>query len=342
MTHAAASTVRRDGRDYAAFRLPDTDVPGADLLAPAAIGGRFEPIELFAVGVESVILRALDRGTGGLVLVKTLRPDVPAVSAEHLREELRRARHGLQTERRLIVRLRNAGAAAVPPPIAYVYDRNPSRLDAGLDVQMAELEPYFVMAQVQGATLEGLIAGTEGRGLPWREVLELIRPVVRVLAILHEPWRRPNGHIWSCVYQDLKPSNILIDPLRRPHLIDFGGCQVVVAGVPVLEGSRTIGYAAPECEGPPRVLLPCADVYTIGSTLHHALTGVDPRDRLAARRGAPGGHLRVEDLPAGLPRELRDLIGRCLAPRPSDRPADARAVGAVLDRIRADERGMPS
>jgi serine/threonine-protein kinase len=182
--------------------------------------------------------------------------------------------------------------------------------------------------------LEELIAREFPGGMPEPLALDLIGPIVRTLALLHEPWTLRNGRRWHCVYQDLKPANVLVDPLGRPTLLDFGGCQVVIDGVPVLAGARTAGYAPPEAVGPgARVLLPEADVYTVGSTLYHMLTGVDPRDLWARRRGRPGGHLDFRALPPGVSPGLRGLLARMLAPRPSDRPAGAGPLATALEAL---------
>src|SRR5262249_20377518 len=151
---------------------------------------------------------------------------------------------------------------------------------------LVETEPYLVLQRLSGVTLEQALAADFPEGMDERLALGLILPVVRALAVLEQPWRLPNGRTWHCVYQDLKPSNLMIDRSGLLTLFDFGGCQVVVDGVPVLEGSCTPGYAPPEChgDGAARVLLACANVYTIGSTLHHMLTGIDPRERLERGR----------------------------------------------------------
>jgi serine/threonine protein kinase len=179
---------------------------------------------------------------------------------------------------------------------------------------------------VPGVGLDAILEHDAPDGLPPREALRLIRPVVATLARLHEPWKTATGRTWHCLYLDLKPSNLIVDPAGRATLLDFGGCQVVIDGVLVLEGGFTRGYAPPECEGPPRVLLPNADVYTVGSTLFQMVTGIHPTDRRGGSR-----EMRLLERKAGS--ALAGLIGRCLAERPSDRPADARRLGEALDAL---------
>jgi serine/threonine protein kinase len=322
------------GRSFVRVAIPDRDPSATAAIVPRTLADRFRVVDLFALGELSFLLRARDECLRRDVVIKAIRPEALFVPPEvpdrpqALEAEVRRARHALQTERRLLVRLRNAGCDAVPVPIDYLYDDNPALqrppfcdVDGQplLGAALLAAEPFLVLPLLEGVTLEELLAREFPEGMDESDAIALILPIVRVLEVLHQPWTQQNGRTWHCVYQDLKPANILVGLSGRATLIDFGGCQVVVDGVPVLEGACTPGYAPPECEGPARVLLPCADVYTLGATLYHMLTGIDPREALDLAR-----------LPSRVSPALRDFLHRCLAPRPSDRPADARRVAEVL------------
>ena len=274
------------------------------------------------------------------VLIKAVRLDTllpPPPDADPIAwqvEELRRARHALQTERRLLVRLRNAGINAVPHPNDFVYDVN-ADLD-GFEPSLAEVEPYLVLQFLHGATLDAVIGREFPRGMGPHDAVRLLLPIARALAALEEPWRHASGPTWHVVYQDLKPANVMIGPSGDASLLDFGGCQVVVNGTPVLAGSHTAGFSPPECHGPPRVLLPRADVYSIGATFYSVLTGRDPVrlfDEHIERGRSPSEFvLSAADLPRKTPAPLRAIVASCLAPRPSERIADA---GQVADRLAA-------
>ena len=335
------------GREFLYADLPDSGGDPGTISIARVLAGRYRTDELLSVGESTVLFRGLDTRTQRSVVVKTLRSDslrriAPGRDgADAAIAEIRRLRHQLQTERRLLVRLWNAGCV-VPSPIDYAYDLDAEvseclakRLagDQAACAFLAESQPYLVLPFLAGATLEQVIAEEFPRGMEEGLALRGLWPVVRALAALHEPWKHPGGRTWHCVYQDLKASNVMIDPLGRPLLLDFGGCQVVVDGVPVLEGSWTAGYGPPECEGPARVLLPCADVYTIGSTLYHMLTGFDPRDLFHRWRGAPGGHLDLRHLPRHCSAGVRRLLERCLAVRPSERLADAEQVARAISEL---------
>lgn len=337
------------GRPFRRFAWgPETAEGPEPLLVADPIAGRYQPKCLFTCGEGSALVQADDLRTRHNVLLKTTRVDtlVPAgVDADALALELRRARHHLQAERRLLVRLRNAGCTAVPHPHDYVHDVNPALAADGspewrsdrrpaVEEALVATEPYLVLQHLVGTTLDELAANPGFRGMPAPEAIRLMRPVVETLALLHEPWRLESGRIWHCVYQDLKPANILVDPLGRPTLLDFSGCQVVVDGVLALQGSFTPGYSAPECADPGRVLLPCADVYSIGATLYHLLTGTAPTVRSPDRVSSPPD---LRTLPQPSSPGLIQLIQRCLAPRPSDRYADAAQVARAMDDFAANQ-----
>jgi serine/threonine protein kinase/membrane protein implicated in regulation of membrane protease activity len=122
---------------------------------------------------------------------------------------------------------------------------------------------YFVMDYVAGQTLEARLAAAGGR-LAQSEAIELALQICDALDYLH-------GRTPPVVYRDLKPVNIIVTPEGRVKLVDFG-----IARHFTRQGTTvgTIGYAAPEqyqgeCE-------PRSDVYALGATLHHLLTGRDP------------------------------------------------------------------
>jgi len=114
-----------------------------------------------------------------------------------------------------------------------------------------------------------------------------------------------------------------------PVLVDFGG--VCFGWRPATEGGSTIvgtyGYMPPEqLVGQ---VSPASDLYGLGATLLHVVTGRPPGD-------FPFDSGRIE-VPADLPvrRALRDLLSALLEPAPRNRPASARAAREIL--LRAAE-----
>ncbi len=82
-------------------------------------------------------------------------------------------------------------------------------------------------------------------------------------------------HSAGLIYRDMKPSNIMIDRDNQVKLVDFGIAKLLEPGQRnTMVG--TPGYSPPEqYQGLATVQ---SDIYALGATLHHLLTGRDPRD----------------------------------------------------------------
>jgi serine/threonine protein kinase len=146
------------------------------------------------------------------------------------------------------------------------------------------------------------------------------------------------GMTWQLIYQDLKPANVLVATQDRVSLLDLGGCQLLnkETGQKLLPGACTSGYCPPECEQPYGSLTPAADVYAVGSTLYHLLSGVNPLSLVAATFGSAqprAVRLDVESLKDCCRAETRQVITRCLAPSPGARYPDARTLAEAIDRL---------
>ncbi len=163
---------------------------------------------------------------------------------------------------------------------------------------------WYAMERVQGSDLR---ARLESGPLPPAEVEALARRLLETLAVVHGK---------GFVHRDIKPGNILLSA-AGPKLCDFGiarfdGSSTLTESAAVLGSLR---YMAPE----QRLGRTDArsDLYAVGIVLHEALA-----------KGVPG----EAALPRNVPGKLRRLVGRLLAERPVDRPADAMAALVELDR----------
>ncbi|MGH2536470.1 MAG: PQQ-binding-like beta-propeller repeat protein [Candidatus Promineifilaceae bacterium] len=192
---------------------------------------------------------------------------------------------------------------------------------------------YLVLEYIRGQDLEARLGEQDGL-TPTELALDWALQLCDVLAYLHQHQPQP------VVFRDLKPSNIMLDPHGRVRLIDFGIARVFQAGV---KGTMigTEGYSPPEQyrgeAGPP------GDVYALGATLHHLLTGQDPRSE-------PPFSFSERPIRAANPAvapSLEAIINRCLAYDIPDRYSDATAVraalmeiGAIADGVMTDGNGL--
>jgi eukaryotic-like serine/threonine-protein kinase len=135
------------------------------------------------------------------------------------------------------------------------------------------------------------------------------------------------------VHRDLKPANVLLDRYGIAHVADFGLATSThapsdhdtlvrsplasVAGLSVAGSVMgTLPYMAPEqLRGEP--LDQRADVYGLGATIYHLLTGnppVNARTAVEALRQIQAGVAPVRRARAEVPRALASIVDRCLQP----------------------------
>jgi serine/threonine protein kinase len=127
---------------------------------------------------------------------------------------------------------------------------------------------YLVTPFITGRNLLEHIAELGG-ATPENTVVEWAITICDVLEYLHA--QNP-----PVIYRDLKPENLMLTATGRLIMIDFGIARHFVAGKPgTMIG--TPGYAAPEqYQG---MAEPRSDLYALGTTMHHLLTGIDPRKK---------------------------------------------------------------
>ena len=164
--------------------------------------------------------------------------------------------------------------------------------------------------------------------------LELtVREAVAIMALVAQAVHVV--HRLNLIHRDLKPSNILLERNTEGHLTpyvcDFG--LAMALDEPALTYSRgvlgTPAYMAPEqFRGERDQISPATDVYALGGTLQFALTGHPPAGPTGSS-GARSQDLRNEEL-AGLPRDLRTIIAKCLEEDPEHRYPTANALAEDL------------
>lgn len=178
---------------------------------------------------------------------------------------------------------------------------------------------YLVMEFLEGETLEARLARIPGGRLPVAEALRIGLQLCSVLDYLHT-------HQPPIIFRDLKPSNIMCGIHDEIFLIDFGIARHFKPG----QAKDTIafgspGYAAPEQYGKAQTT-PQADLYSLGATLHHLLSGRDPRQ----------SPFVFPPLQLPNPKGLESLILQMVEYDASKRPVSASAVARQLQRIAAD------
>ena len=177
---------------------------------------------------------------------------------------------------------------------------------------------YLVMDFVEGMTLTERLEQAGGGPLPMDEVLHWARQLCDVLAYLHN--QSP-----PIIFRDLKPGNVMVTPDGTVKLIDFGIARLFKPGKRTDTAFfGTAGYAPKEQYGKGQTDAR-SDVYALGATLHHLLTGQDPVDHpfdfedLRSLDWGRPAHADADGRHPIVRASVADVIMKALAEDPADR-----------------------
>lgn len=199
-------------------------------------------------------------------------------------------------------------------------------------------EPYFVMEYLEGGSLAEQL---KGGPLDPTCAVDLIRKVAGAVQAMHEKA--------GILHRDIKPGNILLTNEGEPKLADFGLAKFLDAKtVHTLSGGMlgTLRYMPPEqINGKNGALGYPADVYGLGATLYHLLTGHPPFVRdgfdellFAVLHDAPTDPRTIR---SELTRGLSGVVMRCLEKDPRHRYQTVAEFLAALDRWAESETPPP-
>jgi eukaryotic-like serine/threonine-protein kinase len=194
--------------------------------------------------------------------------------------------------------------------------------------------PHLMIEHLEGPTLRRLIR--RGGPLPLQQLVPLALSLAGAIHYMEQA---------GIVHLDVKPDNIIMGV--PPRLIDLSVARSADRAARLRRPVGTDAYMAPEQCAPGRfeygVGAP-ADVWGLGATLHHGLSGRRPFPRPPGAREHQDPLVRFpqlyadpEPLPGNLPPELVDLVGSMLDPDPGGRPRAAQ-VAASLEPLVA---GLP-
>ncbi|HEX6796203.1 MAG TPA: protein kinase [Ktedonobacterales bacterium] len=174
---------------------------------------------------------------------------------------------------------------------------------------------YLVMDFVDGENLEQKLVRVGVRGLAEAQLIGWIVPICGALHYLHT--RLP-----PILHRDVKPANIIVTPAGHPVLVDLGIAKEHLPGanqtLTFVRKAGTEGYAPPEQYAAGGQTGPWSDVYGLGATLYHLVTGRVPPtavERVALDRKL----VHPRDLNAAVSPQLDAIICRALALRPAER-----------------------
>jgi WD40 repeat protein/predicted Ser/Thr protein kinase len=197
------------------------------------------------------------------------------------------------------------------------------------EVGLHEGRHFFVMEFVEGRSLAQLVAH---QPLPAKRAAAYLKAIAEAVHYAHER---------GILHRDLKPSNVLIDLEDQPHVVDFGLARRLEGDSELTVTGQVLGsphYLPPEQAAGQRTRISRrADVYALGATLYHLLTGRPPfqAESLAqtldlVRHAEP---LAPRLLNPGVPRDLETVCLKCLEKEPAKRYATAQLFAEELGRF---------
>jgi tRNA A-37 threonylcarbamoyl transferase component Bud32 len=267
------------------------------LSAGTTIAGRYRIVSQLGRGGMGDVYRAED-----LVLDETV-----------ALKFLRRSRLSDPAWRERFVREVQSARRITHPNICRVHD---------IHLDREHNDAFISMAFIDGEDLGTLIRRI-GR-LPLETAIRIARQICVGLAA---------AHAHGILHRDLKPANIMIDGRGEVRITDFGlaatreqiGATEIAAGTPA--------YMAPELFAGTDVSVR-SDIYALGLVLYELLSGrrAFSGESLTelARAHQRSAATPLDTIASNVPAAVADIVTRCLAKAPQQRPASAIEVAAAL------------
>ena len=185
-----------------------------------------------------------------------------------------------------------------------------------VDVIDSDESFIIIMDYIQGNSLNKALA--EYGAQRQEEVIEWAKQLCDVLGYLHT--RTP-----AIIYRDMKPANVMLKPDGNVTLIDFGTAREFkeknLADTTCL---GTVGYAAPEQFGGMGQTDARTDIYCLGATLYHLVTGMNPCE-------PPYEIKPIREINPSLSSGLERIILKCTQRDPNDRYQSAAELMYALE-----------
>jgi len=280
----------------------------AQPLTPGKIlRSRYKVTELVGEGGMGAVYRAEDLLLEGrLCALKEVSPDLGADS-----QTMEQAREQFYREASILARLDHPNLPKVS------------------DYFSEDEREYLVMDYVPGNDLRQMLEAqaAQGKFLPEHEVLKWADQLCSALEYLHS--QDP-----PVLHRDIKPGNIKLTPAGAIKLVDFGLVKLMAPDdnrtITVLQGRGTVQYTPLEQYGGDTGHTDVrSDIYSLGGTLYHLLTGKPPLDA-KQRFLQPGSMPLPRQLNPDISPRTERAIMHALAMHPDERPASAAEFRYVL------------
>ncbi len=257
----------------------------------SVVDGKYKILNKIGQGGMSVVYLAINEAANKPWAIKEVRKDGT--------KDFEVVRQGLIVETDMLKRLNHPNL----PSIVDVIDRDDTFL--------------IVMDYIEGKSLNSVLK--ENGAQPQEYVIEWAKQLCDVLGYLHS--RKP-----PIIYRDMKPANIMLKPDGNITLIDFGTAREY-KNAGKLEDTTclgTQGYAAPEQFGGHGQTDARTDIFNLGATIYHLVTGHNP--------AKPPYEMRpIREWNPHLSSGLEQIILKCTQPNPEMRYQSCSELMYALD-----------
>ncbi|HEX6186237.1 MAG TPA: serine/threonine-protein kinase [Pyrinomonadaceae bacterium] len=195
---------------------------------------------------------------------------------------------------------------------------------------------FLVMEYIPGEDLSQMLKAQGGAGFPAARVLAWADQLLDALEYLHtqEP---------AVIHRDIKPQNLKLTARDQVVLLDFGLAKGTPLQTRVTNTASLFGYSfnyAPIEQMQGAGTDPRSDLYSLGATLYHLLTGATPPDALtratAVLNGDPDPLRPASETGAHVPASLAEALSRAMALSASRRFASAEEMRRALSESARD------
>jgi serine/threonine protein kinase len=277
-------------------------IPDAPLVIDALVQGRYRIVRKLGRGGMGAVYEAVDQRLGITVALKETLSAEPSM------------RRQFEHEARLLASLQHP---ALPRVTDHFVEGN---------------RAFLVMQFIAGVDLARIIAQQPGP-FPRDQVIAWADQLLDALIYLH-------SHDRQVIHRDIKPHNLKLAASGQIALLDFGLARAKPAETSVTASRGFFGYTrqyAPLEQIEDRRTDPRSDIYALGATLYHLLTGIKPPDALerasAVINSEPDPLQPANKIYAAVGPQVAGILGKAMALRPEERYANATDFREALRRV---------
>jgi len=277
-------------------------VPDPPLLADVVVQGRYRIVRKLGRGGMGAVYEAVDQRLGITVALKETLSAEPSM------------RKQFEHEARLLASLQHP---ALPRVTDHFVEGN---------------RAFLVMQFIAGTDLARIIAQQPGP-FPRDQVIAWADQLLDALIYLH-------SHDRQVIHRDIKPHNLKLAATGQIALLDFGLARAHPADTSVTASHAFFGYTrqyAPLEQIEDRRTDPRSDIYALGATLYHLLTGTKPPDALerasAVVNSEPDPLQPANKIYVAVGPQVAAILGKAMALRPEERYANATDFREALRRV---------